>query len=227
MTASIAESDDLNAISHVSNSVSSFVPEKVSFEYKTTILDSKKQALKTAKAATSTSAFVFKKQEKSNKKRKAQMSAAASDNEDFQLNSSFYIQKAIDNLNIAAAKELNAKTQQKIKKIAANAQQILLNESELNSDSECESQQIQQQMQLLKSDMNEKFNQIHSMFADLKSANKTAVKITVISTDNKSVANSAVNSAVNSVNNATNAAKSKTATKSYAQVVVSNSQEQN
>jgi hypothetical protein len=125
MTASIAESDELNAISHVSNSVSSFVPEKVSFEYKTTVLDSKKQALKTAKTATSTSASVFKKQEKSNKKRKAQVavlsSAAASDNEDFQLNSSFYIQKAIDNLNIAAAKELNAKIQQKIQKIAANA----------------------------------------------------------------------------------------------------------
>ena len=148
MTASIAESDDLNAISYVSNSVSSFVPEKVLFKYRTAVLDSKKQALKTAKTATSTSAsasvFASKKQDKNNKKRKAQAavlsSATVSDNENFQLNSSFYIQKAIDNLNIAAAKELNAKIQQKIQKIAANTQQILLNESELELDSNPESE---------------------------------------------------------------------------------------
>jgi hypothetical protein len=90
-SASIAESDDLNKISHVSNSFNSFEPKNASFEYRIVVPDSKQQKLKAAKTSTKTSTPIFK----SNKKRTAQIavlsSPAISDNEECHLNSSFYI----------------------------------------------------------------------------------------------------------------------------------------
>src|SRR5919108_1488925 len=135
MDISDSESDILNMTTQL-NSFSSIELPQSSFEYRAraSILEAKKPA---AKAIANTAIFATK-TKKSKKKRTAAAAAltSASENKNSEATSAYFLQIAIDNLNIAAAKETDNNIQSKIQKIASNAQQILLNKTELEVEAE-------------------------------------------------------------------------------------------
>ena len=118
---------------------------------------------------------------KASKKRKteiANLSAAInSDNEDTNSsqNSAYYLKKAVDNLKLAYEKEVDQVKQQKIKLLITKIQLIFLNFTDLvDIDSESESSSIQDDINNVKADMNNRFNQLLSLISDLKAATQAA-----------------------------------------------------
>ena len=191
MDISDSESDILNMTTQ-SNSFSSIELPQSSFDYRAraSILEAKKPA---AKAVVANTAVFTTKTKKSKKKRTAAAAAltSASENENSEATSAYFLQIAIDNLNIAAAKETDNNIQSKIQKIASNAQQILLNETELEVEAETTNQTIQNsqinkttdqtiqnsqinetsELQKLRTDITNKFSQTYSILSDMQAAN--------------------------------------------------------
>jgi hypothetical protein len=144
---------------------------------------------------------------KAGKKRKAVIanlsSATNSDNENANSsqNSAYYLQKAVDNLKLAYEKEVDQAKQQKIKLLTAKVQLIFLNFADLvDVDSESESSSIQNDINSIKSDMNNRFNQILSLISDLKSVTTAAAfqNLTTATTTDIAMANSTTNSTASS-----------------------------
>ena len=120
---------------------------------------------------------VSTKKKKAVKKRKslAASLSSASEDEISEQTSAYYLQLAVDNLNLAFVKETNQDIQAKIKSLITKSQSVILNPD--SSESEISINEIQN----LKSDMNNKFNQISSMISELKST--TTANLNLISSN--------------------------------------------
>src|SRR5215471_626241 len=115
---------------------------------------------------------VSTKKKKALKKRKSLAASLSSASEDkiTEQTSAYYLQLAVDNLNLALVKETNQDIQAKIKSLITKSQSVILNSDSDSSETEASAIEIQN----LKSDMNNKFNQISSMISELKSTTTTA-----------------------------------------------------
>ena len=156
--------------------------------------------------------------EKSVKKRKRNATTEAQ-------NTAYYMQLAIDNLMLALTKETDQSNQTKIQFVLAKAQHILLNNAAFEFDSQPD---IQNQIQTIQTDITAKFQEIKNSIADLRFVNLSAANQLAIA-EPASQTTTTIASAKNAEKQSKIATKTavKTASKSYAQVAVSNSQEQN
>src|ERR1700739_2967370 len=117
---------------------------------------------------------------KATKKRKADIASLSStttmsDTELSSQNSAYFLQKAVDNLKQASEKEADQVKQQKIKLLTAKIQLLFLNFTDLvDVDTESESSSVQNDIDNIKTDMNNRFNQLLSLISDLKTATQAA-----------------------------------------------------
>ena len=148
-----------------------------------------------------------KMQAHANKKRKAAAavsSAANSDNEAAVVNSSqnsqnaaYYLQLAIDNLKLAAKKEVEQSIQAKIQALTAKVESILLKN---DSESESESESVQNQLQIIRTEFADKFNQIQTWISGMKSTT-SADASTDIAVNAANAVDLTENSSFNSIQN--------------------------
>jgi hypothetical protein len=142
-----------------------------------------------------------KKQKEAVKKRKLLEAAISSASEDESSvashNAAFYLQMAIDNLNLAATKQTNQSIQAKIQILAEKAQNILVHGIDSELESEFIQSDVQNQLQTIRSEFADKFNQIQTWVSDLKS---TAASITTNAAINIASKTNTDTSAINTVN---------------------------
>jgi hypothetical protein len=131
------------------------------------------------------------------------------------------MQLAVNNLMLALIKETHQSNQTKIQFMLAKAQHILLNNAIFEFDSQLD---IQNQIQAIQTDITVKFQEIKNSIADFRFVNLSAANQLTIA-ESASQITTTIASAKNAENQSKTATK--TAFKSYAQVTVSNSQEQN
>src|SRR6266487_445452 len=139
-------------------------------------------------------------------------------------NTAYYMQLIIDNLMLALTKKTDQSNQTKIQFVLAKAQHILLNNVVFEFDSQLD---IQNQIQAIQTDIIVKFQEIKDSIADLRFVNLSAANQLAIA-ESASQITTTIAAAKNAEKQSKRATKiaDKTASKSYAQVAVSNSQEQ-
>src|SRR5438034_5252847 len=140
-------------------------------------------------------------------------------------NTAYHMQLAIDQLMLALTKETEQSKQTKIEFVLAKAQHILLNNAAFEFDSQLD---IQNQIQAIQSDITVKFQEIKDSITDLRFVNLSAANQLTIAESASQITTTIV-AAKNAEKQLKTATKTvvKTASKSYAQAAVSNSQEQN
>src|SRR5438046_1539678 len=136
-------------------------------------------------------------------------------------NTAYYMQLAIDQLMLALTKKTDQSKQTKIEFVLAKAQHIILNNALFEFDSQFD---IQNQIQVIQTDITVKFQEIKNSIADLRFVNLPAANQLAIAESASQIITT-----IAAVKNAEKQSKTadKTASKSYAQVAVSNSSEQN
>ena len=183
--------------------------------------------LNSFKMPTSSQAFNFKYQasaaaaavnaktaEKSAKKRKRTATTEVQ-------NTAYHMQLTIDQLMLALTKKTDQSKQTKIEFVLAKAQHIILNNASFEFDSQLD---IQNQIQAIQTDITVKFQEIKDSIADFRFVNLPAANQLAIAESA-----SQITTTIAAAKNAEKQSKTadKTASKSYAQVAVSNSSEQN
>ena len=140
-------------------------------------------------------------------------------------NTAYHMQLAIDQLMLALTKKTDQSKQTKIEFVLVKAQHILLNNASFEFDSQLD---IQNQIQAIQTDITVKFQEIKNSIADLRFVNLPATNQLAIA-ESASQITTTIAAAKNAEKQSKTATKTadKTAFKSYAQVAVSNSSEQN
>ena len=140
-------------------------------------------------------------------------------------NIAYYMQLIMNNLMLVLTKETDQSNQIKIQFVLTKTQHILLNNAAFKFDSQLD---IQNQIQVIQSDITIKFQEIKNSIADLRFVNLPAANQLVIA-ESASQITTTIAAAKNAEKQSKTATKTadKTASKSYVQVAVSNSSEQN
>ena len=169
-------------------------------------------------ASAATAAVNAKTAEKSAKKRKRTATTEVQ-------NTAYHMQLAIDQLMLALTKETEQSKQTKIEFVLAKAQHILLNNASFEFDSQLD---IQNQIQVIQTDITVKFQEIKNSIADFKFVNLSAANQLAIAESASQITTTIV-AAKNAEKQSKTATKTtdKTVFKSYAQVAISNNQKQN
>src|SRR5437667_7911503 len=140
-------------------------------------------------------------------------------------NTAYHMQLTIDQLMLALTKKTNQSKQTKIEFVLAKIQHIILNNVLFEFDSQLD---IQNQIQAIQTDITVKFQEIKDSIADFRFVNLPAANQLAIA-ESASQIIITIAAAKNAEKQSKTATKTvvKTASKSYAQIAVSNSSEQN
>src|SRR5437667_2951794 len=140
-------------------------------------------------------------------------------------NTAYYMQLIINQLMLALIKKIDQSKQTKIEFVLAKAQHIILNNASFEFDSQLD---IQNQIQAIQTDITVKFQEIKNSIADFRFVNLPAANQLAIA-ESASQIIITIAAAKNAEKQSKTATKTvvKTASKSYAQIAVSNSSEQN